>query len=215
VKIIERDEAQCQYLVENLPDVLVIHGDATDSDLLREENFAHMDALVTLTGSDEENLLLALLGKRQGIPMVVAKISRPNFIPIIEQLGVGRAVNPVLISAGEIIRFSQGGQVASLSLLLDGQAEVMEIVADEQTAVIGRSLSELGLPKGIIIGAIARGSDVIIPDGSAVIQPKDRVIVFCLNKDIPVLEQLFYRRKGGFFRGLWPGPKDSGKYTQD
>ncbi|HXK96320.1 MAG: Trk system potassium transporter TrkA [Limnochordia bacterium] len=215
VKIIERDEAQCQYLVENLPDVLVIHGDATDSDLLREENFAHMDALVTLTGSDEENLLLALLGKRQGIPMVVAKISRPNFIPIIEQLGVGRAVNPVLISAGEIIRFSQGGQVASLSLLLDGQAEVMEIVADEQTAVIGRSLSELGLPKGIIIGAIARGSDVIIPDGSAVIQPKDRVIVFCLNKDIPVLEQLFYRRKGGFSRGLWPGPKDSGKYTQD
>jgi len=215
VKIIEKDDAQCQYLVENLPDVLVIHGDAADSDLLREENFGDMDALVTLTGSDEENLLLALLGKKHGIPMVVAKISRPNFIPIIEQLGISRAVNPVLISASEIIRFAQGGKVASLSLLLDGRAEVMEIIADDQAAVIGRRLAELELPKGIIIGAIARGNDVIIPDGSSMIQPNDRVIVFCLQKDLPVLEQLFYRRKGGLFRGFWPGQKDSGKHSQD
>ncbi|HKM18240.1 MAG: Trk system potassium transporter TrkA [Firmicutes bacterium] len=215
VKIVEKDEAQCQYLVENLQDVLVIHGDATDSDLLREENFAQMDALVTLTGGDEENLLLALLGQQQGIPLVVAKVSRPNFIPIIEQLGVGRAVNPVLISAGEIIRFAQGGKVASLSLLLDGQAEVIEIIADEEAAVIGRRLAALDLPKGIIVGAIARNNEVIIPDGNAVIQPQDRVIVFCLHKDVPVLGQLFYRRKEGFFRGIWHSQKDSGKYPQD
>lgn len=68
VKIIEQDEEQCQYLVENLQNVLVIHGDGTDSDLLREENFAKMDALITLTGNDEENLLLALLGKQQEFP---------------------------------------------------------------------------------------------------------------------------------------------------
>jgi len=215
VKIIEKDEAQCQYLVENLPDVLVIHGDGADNDLLREENFAGMDALVTLTGSDEENLLLALLGKQQGIPLVVAKISRSNFIPIIEQLGIGKAVNPVLISASEVIRFAQGGQVASVALLLGGQAEVMEIIADEQAAVVGRRLAELDLPKGIIVGAIARGNEVIIPDGNAVIQPKDRVIVFCLQHDIPVLEQLFYRRKGGFFRGFRYGQKGSGKHPQD
>ena len=149
VKIVEKDEAQCQYLVENLQDVLVIHGDATDSDLLREENFAQMDALVTLTGGDEENLLLALLGQQQGIPLVVAKVSRPNFIPIIEQLGVGRAVNPVLISAGKSsVSPKEGGGLPVP--LLDGQAEVIEIIADEEAAVIGRRLAALDLPKGIM-----------------------------------------------------------------
>jgi len=215
VKIIEQDEAQCQYLVENLKDVLVIHGDGTDHDLLREENFANMDALVTLTGSDEENLLLALLGKQQGIPSVVAKISRSNFIPIIEQLGIDRAVNPVLISASEILRFVQGGQIASIELLLDGQAEVVEIIIEAGTGVIGRTLAELDLPKGVMIGAIVRDDQVIIPDGSSEMAVGDRAIVFCLRGDLPILEKLFYRRKGGFFHELWHSSKSPGKHSQD
>ncbi|MFB5066097.1 MAG: Trk system potassium transporter TrkA [Candidatus Wallacebacter cryptica] len=211
VKIIEQDEEQCQYLVENLQNVLVIHGDGTDSDLLREENFAKMDALITLTGNDEENLLLALLGKQQGIPLVIAKISRSNFIPIIEQLGIDRAVNPVLISAGEIIRYVQGDQIASLALLLDGQAEVVEIIVEEGTGVIGRSLAELELPKGVIIGAIVRDDQVLIPNGSSEIAAQDRAVVFCLSSHLPILDKLFYRRKGGLFHGLWRSSKSSGK----
>ena len=172
-------------MVENLKDVLVIHGDGTDHDLLREENFANMDALVTLTGSDEENLLLALLGKQQGIPSVVAKISRSNFIPIIEQLGIDRAVNPVLISASEILRFVQGSQIASIELLLDGQAEVVEIIIEAGTGVIGRTLARMDLPKGVMIGAIVRDDQVIIPDGSSEMAVGDRAIVFCLREICP------------------------------
>src|SRR5690554_3602445 len=99
VKIVEQDADRCSYLAENLKDVLVIHGDGTDHDLLEEENLVDMDALVALTGLDEENLLLALLAKQHGIGKVVAKVSRSNFIPIIEQLGIDLALNPVLISA--------------------------------------------------------------------------------------------------------------------
>ena len=137
VKIIEQDEARCAYLAENLRNVLVIHGDGSDHDLLEEENLSQMDALVTLTGLDEENLLLALLGKQRGIGRVVAKVSRSNFISLIEQLGIDRAVNPVLISAAAIIRFIQGGQIASLSLLFGGQAEVVEIIVTEASQVVG------------------------------------------------------------------------------
>jgi trk system potassium uptake protein TrkA len=211
VKIIEQDEERSAYLAENLRNVLVIHGDGSDHDLLEEENLAEMDALVALTGVDEENLLLALLGKQQGISKVVAKVSRSNFISIIEQLGIDRAVNPVLISAAAIMRFIEGGQIASLSLLFGGQAEVVEIIVTEASQVIGVSLRDLNLPQGIIVGAVVRGGQVTIPTGDTVIQAGDRVVVFCVASLVHQLEKLFYRQKGGLFRELWHGRKDPGK----
>lgn len=215
VKIIEQDEARCAYLAENLRNVLVIHGDGSDHDLLEEENLSQMDALVTLTGLDEENLLLALLGKQRGIGRVVAKVSRSNFISLIEQLGIDRAVNPVLISAAAIIRFIQGGQIASLSLLFGGQAEVVEIIVTEASQVVGVTLADLNLPQGMIVGAIVRGSQVTIPRGDSVIRPGDRVVVFCLAALVNQLERLFYRQRGGFLRELWHGRKDSGNPSAD
>ena len=89
VKVIEQSEERCNYLAGSLKGALVICGDGTDLDLLQDENVAEMDALVSVTGNDEENLMLALLGKQQGVPKVVAKVSRSNFVPIIEQLGTG------------------------------------------------------------------------------------------------------------------------------
>ena len=88
----------------------------------------------------------------------MAKVSRSNFISLIEQLGIDRAVNPVLISAAAIIRFIQGGQIASLSLLFGGQAEVVEIIVTEASQVVGVTLADLNLPQGMIVGAIVRGA---------------------------------------------------------
>ncbi len=203
VKIIEQDEERCAYLAENLRNVLVIHGDGSDHDLLEEENFAEMEALVALTGLDEENLLLALLGKQRGIGRVVAKVSRTNFISLVEQLGIDRAVNPVLISAAAVIRFIEGGQIASLSLLFGGQAEVLEIIVTEASQVIGVPLRDLKLPQGIIVGAVVRGRQVTIPTGDTVIEPGDRVVVFSLAPLVSQLERLFYRQRGGLFREFW------------
>lgn len=97
----------------------------------------------------------------------------------------------MLISAGEIIRYVQGDQIASLALLLDGQAEVVEIIVEEGTGVIGRSLAELELPKGVIIGAIVRDDQVLIPNGSSEIAAQDRAVVFCLSSHLPILDKLF------------------------
>lgn len=208
VKIIEQDEERCNYLASALKgSVLVLCGDCTDLELLQEENLGEMDALVSLTGNDEENLMLALLGKQQGVSKVVAKVSRSNFVPLIEQLGIDRAVNPVLISAGEIARFIQGGEIASLSLMFGGQAEALEIVVPESARLIGLPLAQAKIPRGLIIGAVVRDGQVLIPNGQTVLETGDRAIVFCLRSEISSLNRLFYPRQRGFLHELWHGGK--------
>lgn len=211
VKIIEESEERCQYLAGSLKGALVICGDGTDLGLLQDENLGEMDALVSLTGNDEENLMLALLGKQQGVPKVVAKVSRSNFVPIIEQLGIDRAVNPVLISAGEIVRFIQGGQIASLSFMFGGQAEAVEIVVPADAPIVGKKLGEANIPQGLIIGAVVRQGQVLIPDGTSVIESDDRVIAFCLHSELASLDQLFSPRQRGLLYELLHGGKGSRK----
>ncbi|MDI9413638.1 MAG: Trk system potassium transporter TrkA [Bacillota bacterium] len=215
VKVIEQNEERCNYLAENLKGALIIWGDGTDLDLLQEENLSGMDALISLTGNDEENLMLALLGKQQDVGKVVAKVSRSNFVPIIEKLGIDRAVNPVLISAGEIARFIQGGQIASLSILFGGQAEVVEIIVPQNAPIIGVELIKAKIPSGLIVGAIVRNGKVFIPKGNSIIEADDRVIVFCLQDEIASLQRLFYPQKRGIWRELWAGSKGSGKSSID
>lgn len=213
IKIIEQDKERCKYLAENVKSGLIIHGDGTDVNLLTSENISDMDALVSLTGFDEENLLIALLGKQYGVNKVIAKVSRTNYIPIIQQLGIDIAINPILITASEILRFIQGGRVASISLLLGGQAEVLEIIAHSESRIVDKRLADLGLPKGIIIGAILHQGKVIIPDGNSIIHPGDRVVVFCLQSEVASLQKYFYRSKGGFINELWNSYKGYRKST--
>jgi trk system potassium uptake protein TrkA len=209
VKIIERDKKRSQYLAENINGGLVIHGDGTDTELLLEEKIADMDAFVTVTGYDEENLLLGLLAKQNGVPKVIAKVSRPNYIPIIEKLGIDIAVNPVYITASDILRYIQGGKVVSISLLLGGDAEVLEIIATKNSQIIHKKLKDLQLPKGIIVGAIVHKGKVIIPNGDSEIVPGDRVIVFSLHSEVPKLEKLFGIRGGGIVYELFNSSKGS------
>ncbi len=211
VKIIEQDKERCEYLAENIKGGLIIYGDGTDVDLLNAENMGDMDALVSLTGLDEENLLIALLAKQCGVNKTIAKVSRTNYIPIIEQLGIDMAINSILITAGEILRFVRGGRVVSLSLLLGGQAEVLEIIAQEKSKIVGTRLADLGLPKGIIIAAVLHENKIVIPKGNSVIHPGDRVVVFCLQAEVVNLKKYFYTAKGGLINELWGGYKSSGK----
>ena len=180
VKIIEMDKNRCHYLSTHLEDVMVLHGDATDLDLLEEENLDEMDAFVTATGYDEENLLLALMAKRHGIEDVIAKVSRESYSDLIESMGIDMALNPLDITASTILRFVQGSKRVISSVLIQGQAEIMEIVASDHMRLVDTPLRELNLPRGVIVAAIHRGLNVIIPDGETIIEEDDRVIIFSL-----------------------------------
>lgn len=199
VKVIEKDRERCQYLSEHFKDSLVICGDGTDMDLLIDEDVSSMDAFIGVTGFDEENLLLTLMAKQSGVKKTIAKVSKPSYINIIEKLGVDIALSPIDITVGDILKFIRGGRVLSVSILLGGQAEVNEILADANMPIVGKPIAELGLPRGIIIGAIYHEGKVIIPNGRSVIYPGDRFVVFCLSTQIHVLDTFFNPAKGGLF----------------
>lgn len=200
VKIIERDKTRCQYLSNHLDDVLVLNGDATDMTLLQEENIDEMDAVVTATGFDEENLLLALMAKQHGIEDVIAKVSRESYATLIESMGIDMALNPLDMTASNILRFIQGSKRVISSQLIQGQAEMIEIIADDHMRLTNRPLEHVGLPDGVIIAAIHRGNDVIIPNGDTVILKDDKVIIICLLYEIPDLEKFLRPGKTGFFK---------------
>ena len=196
VKLIEKSKERCYYLSTHLDDVMVLHGDATDSTLLEEENLDEMDAFVAETGLDAENLLLALIAKQQDIEDVIAKVSRQSYKDLIERMGVDMVLNPLDIVASNILRYIQGSKRIISYLLIQGQAEIMEIIASEDMKLANTPLKHVKLPDGVLVAAIHRGPKVIIPNGDTEILADDKVTIFCLLSDIGELEKLMTTKRG-------------------
>lgn len=180
VKVIERELPRCHYLAEKLEDVMILHGDGTDRELLEEENIHDMDCFITATGFDEDNLLLALMAKEYNIPDVIAKVSRGIYTEIVSNLGVDMAINPLDIVSSNVAKYIQGKKKIISTQLVQGQAEITEIIAGSHMKMVGVPLKTLQLPKGVLIGAIHRGSKVIIPNGNTVIREGDKVLICSL-----------------------------------
>ena len=190
VKLIEKDKQRCYYLSNHLRGVMVLCGDATDGSFLDNENLDEMDAVVTATGFDEENLLLALLAKQKGIEDVISKVSHQGYKDLIESMGVDMALNPLDIITGTILRYVNGDKKIISSLLIQGQAEIIEIIASHKMKLTNMQLKDLNLPDGVLIAAIHRGNQVIIPSGNTEILEDDKVTIFCLLSDLADLEKL-------------------------
>ena len=193
VKIIEQDAEKCEELSERLPDALVLRGDGSDVDLLKREGIRETDGFVAVTGFDEENILIALLAKQMGAKRVIAKVSRPSYTPLVQQLGVDIAISPRLITASEILRFIRGGRVPSLYLLLNGNAEAVELIIQPNSRLKNKTLNRCDFPKGVLVGAILRDEQAIIPQGTEVILEGDRLVVFALNHSLKSIEAMFNR----------------------
>ena len=183
VKIIEIDEERCVELTEMLPGALIIHGDASDEGVLHSENIESMGAFVSVTGRDEENLIAALLAKQYGVHKVVAKINRINFSAAIKNLGIDNLVSPKITTANYILRYVRGLQnavdnpVKTLYRIMDGRAEALEFTADSHTRFINVPLKRLKVKPGILVAAIVRRNEIIIPYGNDVIREQDSVIL--------------------------------------
>lgn len=185
VKIIERDLNRCRYLAEKLENVLVLHGDGTDADLLIEENIDVMNAFITVTGYDEDNLLLALNAKRRGVDDVIAKVSRDIYTDLVSHLGVDIAINPLDIVTSNVAKLIQGKKKVISNQVILGQAEITEIFAHNSMKITNIPIMDLDLPKGVIIGSIQRGENLIIPKGNAIIKGGDRITIFSLLSSVP------------------------------
>jgi trk system potassium uptake protein TrkA len=197
VKIIEIDKQRCQYLSTHLQNVLILNGDATDVALLDDENFAEMDAFVSVTGFDEENLLLALMAKNAGIEDVIAKISKESFEKLIVNMGVDMVLNPIDISANFIVRCIKDEAVLS-SEIIEGQVEFVLVEVDKGMSAQGKNIKSLKLPRGLVIVALQRGDEVLLPDDDTMIIEGDHLAILSRLTESFDLEKLL-KVKQSFF----------------
>ena len=191
--ILERSRDRCLKLAERLKRALVLHGDATDLDLLTQEGISQTDGLAAVTSEDETNLLASLLAKHLGTRKVVTLIKRSEYIPLITRVGVDAAVSPRLSTANRILQRIRGRRILSMAIMERNQAEVMEIQVDQTSRVVGRHVEDLDLPAGSILGSIQRGEEVVIPRGDTLIEAGDHIVVFALPRAVEETAEFFNR----------------------
>jgi len=190
-KIIEKDSQRCLELAEKLEKVVVLNGDGTDRDFLVEENIADVDLMVVITGDEETNVLISLLGKALGAKKTVTRIGKLSYIPLVSAIGIDTVVSPRLSAIRAILQFIRRGKVICAAPLKVEAAEVIEFEALETSDIVNTPLSKVKFPKEAIVGAIVRDKEIIIPRGHNMIKPHDHLIIFALKGAIPKLEKLF------------------------
>ena len=183
VKVIEKNPALCSDLATDFDYATIINGDPADEDILREEGIGTASAFVALTGVDEENILLSLFAKRQGCRKVITKINKTEYDDIVNHLELDSVIYPKNITADMIIRYvrarenTRGSNIETLYNLIKGKVEALEFTVNEASPVVNVPLSELNFKPDVLIAAIIRDGEQIIPRGQSVIEPGDSVIV--------------------------------------
>ena len=202
VKIIEKDPVKCEDLCQALPRATVIHGNASDQELLTEEGIDEADALVALTGVDEENIILTLYAKSRGVDKVVAKVNEDSRAQLGEELGIDGIVAAKEATADAIMSYVrarqnsyQSSNVESMYELVDDKVEALEFYIREDTDYTYVPLKDLPVKKNNLIACIGRKRDIIIPGGEDMIKPGDSVIMVTTRKKVQNIEDILERRE--------------------
>ena len=188
-KIIEHNEQRCLEIAEKLEKTIVLRGDGTDRELLEEENIKDVDVFITISESEQTNILVSLLAKRLGAKKVISLINNLSYTSLVSNIGVDVVISPHLSAISRILQFIRKGKVLSVASFHKENAEAIEIVALETSDLVNKPLRDIKFPRGAIIGAVARGKEIIIPTGDTLILPDDRVIIFTLTSAIPSVEK--------------------------
>lgn len=191
VKIIEQNADRAAFLAEHLPSVVVIEGDGLEVEILREANAEDADAIVAVANDDEVNILSSLLAKRQGAAKSITLINNPIYGPLMSSLGIDVYVDPRETTVSTILQHIRRGRIRGLFSLRGGEAEIIEAEALETTPLVGKTIHDMDLPDGIMIGAIVRQGEVILPRGATTFEIGDRIIIFALAAAVKEVEKLF------------------------
>jgi trk system potassium uptake protein TrkA len=200
VKIIEANKRRAETLAQQLSsNVLVLHGDATDEDLLMQEGVQDADLFIALTNDDENNIMSSLLAKRLGARRTIALINRKSYGDLMQGGQIDIAVSPSYATLSALLRFVRRGDVVAAHSLRRGAAEALELIVhgdEKNSRIIGKQIEQIEMPRGATIGAIVRGPgdkpQVLMAHHDTVIQSEDHLIVFVENKRIiPRVEKLF------------------------
>ncbi len=196
VTIIERDRKVCDSLSEALPKAVIVNGDGTEQELLLEEGLMSVDAFVSLTGMDEENILMAAFAQSKNVPKVIAKINRDELTPLAEHLGIDSIISPKKTVANSVVQYaralenSAGSSMETLYKFMDGKVEALEFKVKSDFPMLNVPFKEVKLKKNILVAGIMRERETIIPSGDDVLSAGDSVIILAANQRINTLSDI-------------------------
>ena len=191
LKIIDNNRDRCECVADTLPDVLVLHGDGTDVNLLKEEGVHEMDVVIAATDSDEKNMLCALLSKQLGAKKVIARADRSEYVPLFEMVGVDSAISPREATVNEVLKLTMGTGIEALTTIEGEKADIIEYTASKRSKIVGKPLKKVKFPAGAIVSMVVHEDETIVPRGDHVIKEGDRVVVFSLPNAVKDVERMF------------------------
>lgn len=197
IKIIERAEEKCENLCELLPKATIINGDATDHDLLIEEGIQEADAMIALTGMDEENIIMSMFAKSQGVSKIIVKVNEDRRARMIEDFGIDSIVSAKTATADAIMSYvrarknsQSSSNVETMYQLIDDKVEALEFIVKSETKYTNIPLKNLSLKANNLIACIARKRKIIIPNGDDSIQVGDSVIIITMVKQLNDIQDI-------------------------
>jgi trk system potassium uptake protein len=189
--VIVEDRDRAQDLAEKLDRTLVLNASVTDIELLELEGVGGMDAFLAFTDYDETNIIASLVAKHAGARQVITLVNKSDYVPLARRIGLDAAVSPRLSAASALLRYVRRGSVQRVATLQANDAEVLSLTVTPGSPLVGRPLAEADFPEGAIVGAILRGSHVVVPTGRDTLRVGDGALVFALPEAVKPVTQLF------------------------
>ena len=191
VKLLEENKERAFDIADDLPEVLVIHSDGRNVDLLDEEHISEMDAFIAVTKNSETNIMSCLVAKSKGVKKTIALVENMDYFELSHSIGIDTLVNKKLLAANNIFRYIRKGDVVAMTKLSNLNAELLEFEVKSTSLVCNKLIKDIDFPRAAIIGGVIRNGVGIIALGSFKIQEGDLVVVCCLLQSIKRVEQLF------------------------
>ncbi|MDL2257509.1 Trk system potassium transporter TrkA [Bacteroidales bacterium OttesenSCG-928-I14] len=192
IRLIEINKEKSIKIAETVSEnVLVINGDARNTDLLIQENIENTDAFIALTNNSETNILACVAAKNFGVVKTIAEVENLDYIQMADNLNIGNVINKKLIASSHIYRFLLDADVSTVKCLTFANADVAELVAREGSKITRKQVKDLRLPSDLTLGGMIRNGQATIIDGNTQIKAGDHVLVFCLDSAMRKIEDLF------------------------
>ncbi len=191
VSLIIKNKAECKRCHEELNNTLILQGDPNNTEFLLEYGLESMDAFVALTPNSETNIISCLMAEKSGDIKTIALVDNSAYTHISQNIGVDTIINKKLLAANNIFRFVRRGRVEAIASFHGVDAEVIEYIIREDDTVVGKQISDIGLPKAAIVAGVIRDDKGLIPRGSFVLGREDKVIIFVRPSAVKVVESIF------------------------
>ena len=190
-KVVENDKSRAERVARSLKRSVVLQGSVLDTEILEEANVASAETVIAVTNDDETNILASLLAKRMGSRRAITLINSATYLPLMPSLGIDVVVSPRNITVSTILQHVRRGRIHSVHTIRDGFGEIIEAEAMETSGLVGMPLKETELPANVLVGAIVREDEVIVPRSDSVIQVNDRVVLFAAAEAVREVEKMF------------------------